>query len=339
MPCSPAIGANTSLPPVSAPVVSVVVPARNSAELVGLALAAIPREIAAGPVEVIVVDDASEDDTAAVAERAGAKVVRLAAHSGPAGARNAGIAAASAPLIAFTDADCVPAPGWLEAIVAALGDADLVTGPVLPDPENPPGPFDRTLHLPAASPRFETANLAVRKETAQAVGGFEPFVPAPGEPERGLRPRPDQGHFGEDVVFGWRARRLGARVAFADDAVVHHAVFPRDARGYVLERWRLRYFPALVREVPELRESSPARYFLSARTRRFDLALAGAALAMRRRSLLPLALAVPYVRRDLRTWSPFSRGGVRENAARVAADAVGLAGLLRGSIAARRLLL
>jgi len=107
----------------------------------------------------------------------------------------------------------------------------------------------------------------------------------------------------------------------------------------VLERWRLRYFPALVREVPELRETMPRRYFLSERTRRFDLAVAGVALAARRRSVVPLALAVPYVRHDLRTWAPFTRGGVRENAARVAADAVGLAGLLRGSAAARRLLI
>jgi hypothetical protein len=48
---------------------------------------------------------------------------------------------------------------------------------------------------------------------------------------------------------------------------------------------------------------------------------------------------VPYARRDLRTWSPLTRGGLRENAVRVAADAVGLAALVRGSIAARRLLL
>jgi glycosyltransferase involved in cell wall biosynthesis len=320
---------------VADPVVSVVIPARNSAELIRKTLAALPREIEGGPVEIIVVDDASDDETGAVAEAAGARVVRLEGQGGPAGARNAGIAAASAPLIAFTDADCVPAPGWLEAIVRALADADLVTGPVLP--EHDPGPFDRTLHLPVASPRFETANLAVRRDVAQRVGGFAPFVPDPAEP--GLRPTPEQGHFGEDVVFGWRVRREGGRVAFAEDALVHHAVFPRDARGFVAERWRLRYFPALVRVVPELRESLPRRVFLSPRTQRFDLALAGVALAARRRSVLPLALAAPYVRRDLRTWSPFTRGGIRENAARVAADAVGLAGLVRGSVAARRLLL
>lgn len=328
-----------SLPAVGTPAVSVIVPARNSAATLPRTLEALEARDWAGAAEIVVVDDCSDDDTALIAERAGVRVLRLDRQHGPAGARNAGIAATTAPLLAFTDADCEPATGWLRAIVAALAEADLVTGPVHPDPAAAVGPFDRTLHLTAASPRFETANLAVRRATAEAVGGFEPFSPVAGRPELGLRPRPEQGHFGEDAVFGWRARRAGARVAFAPEALVHHAVFPRSARGYVAERWRLRYFPALVREIPELRSALPNTVFLSPRTRRFDTALLGAALAIARRNPLPLALAAPYVRRDLRTWSPLTRGGLRENAAYVAADAVGLAALVRGAIAARRLLL
>jgi ABC-type amino acid transport substrate-binding protein len=322
-----------SLPPVGSPAVSVVVPARNCAGTLPRTLAALAAQDYPGPVEVVVVDDCSDDDTAALAERAGVRVVRLDRQHGPAGARNAGIAATGAPLIAFTDADCAPAPGWLAAIVAALADADLVTGPVHPDPGVAVGPFDRTLHLTGPSPRFETANLAVRRAQAEAVGGFERFAPAAGGPG------PQDGHFGEDAVFGWRVRRSGGRIAFAPAALVHHAVFGRGPRDYVAERWRLRFFPALVREIPELRGTLPGGVFLSPRSRRFDAALAGGALAVARRSAWPLAFAVPYARRDLRTWSPLTRGGLRENAVRVAADAVGLAALVRGSIAARRLLL
>jgi glycosyltransferase involved in cell wall biosynthesis len=328
-----------SLPPVGTPAVSVVVPARNSAATLPRTLAALAAQDYAGEAEIVLVDDGSGDDTAALAERAGVRVIRLEHQHGPAGARNAGIAATSAPLIAFTDADCEPAPGWLRALVAALAGADLVSGPVHPDPAVPVGPFDRTLHLTGESPRFETANLAVRRSLAEQVGGFEPFAPVDGRTDLGLRPRPEEGHFGEDAVFGWRVRRAGGRVAFAPGAVVHHAVFPRGPRGYVAERWRLRFFPSLVREIPELRGTLPNTVFLSRRSRRFDAALAGAALAVARRSPWPLALAVPYARRDLRTWAPLTRGAVRENAARVAADAVGLAALVRGSIAARRLLL
>lgn len=318
---------------------SVIVPARNAAATLPRTLAALAAADFAGTVEHIVVDDASTDDTARIAERAGVRVVRLVEQAGPAGARNAGIAAACSELLAFTDADCEPSPGWLGAMVAALGEADLVQGPVAPDPASPAGTFDRTLRLPGPSPLFETANLAVRRSVAERVGGFEPFAPLPGDLGPGLRPPVDRGHFGEDVVFGWAARRSGARVAFAPDAVVHHAVFPRRRRAYAAERWRLRYFPALVREVPELRTSMPAGVFLSARTARFDAALAGAALAARRRSAWPLLLAVPYVRRDLRTRSVLGRGAIADNVGLIAADAIGLAALLRGGAAARRLLL
>jgi len=315
------------------------VPARNSAATIGRTLQAIAASDFEGDYELVVVDDGSTDDTGQIAERHGARVVRLEGQHGPAGARNAGIAATSAPLLAFTDADCTPTRQWLGAVVRALGDADLVSGPVLPDEGVPAGPFDRTLRLADASDRFETANLAVRRTIAAEVGGFEPFAPVPGRPELGLRPRPDQGHFGEDVVFGWRALRAGARRVFAREALVHHAVFPRGPRGYVIERWRLRYFPALVREVPELRGSMPGRVFLSRRTLRFDVAVAGIGLAIARRRPGLAALAIPYVRRDLRTWRPFTRGGLVENGALVLGDAVGLAALVRGAIAARRLLL
>ena len=322
---------------VAAPVISVVVPARNAAATIGATLGALAAARPFVAFELVVVDDGSTDATRALAEAAGAVVVRLEGQSGPAGARNAGIAASRAPLIAFTDADCTPSRGWLPALLRAFEDADLVAGPVLPDPGVAVGPFDRTLQLPTASPRFETANLAVRREFAERVGGFEPFAPGPGV--RGLRPRPDQGHFGEDAVFGWRAVRAGARLAFAPEALVHHAVFPRGPRGYVRERLRLRYFPALVREVPELRADMPLRCFLSPRSARFDLAVAASVLALARRTPWPLLLWAPYMRRHLRTWAPLTRGAVRENAALVAGDAVGLAALARGSLAARRIVL
>ncbi len=327
--------ARDTLPPVAQPHVSVIVPARDAAATLGRTLAALAATEHAGPHEVVVVDDASADATAEVARAGGARVVASGGPLGPAGARNAGLAATDAPLVAFTDADCVPAPGWLPALVRALESADLVTGPVLPDPDARRGIFDRTLDLPGGSPRFETANLGVRREVAERVGGFEPFAPSPGAAP-GLRPRPEQGHFGEDAVFGWRAVRSGARRAFAPEAVVFHAVFPRTRAAYVAEKLRLRFFPALVAELPELREEMPAGIFLSRRTAAFDAAVAGVLTAATRRSGWPLLLGIPYVRGHLRTWSPLTRGGLRDNAALVAGDAAGLAALVRGSIAARR---
>src|SRR5688572_19196235 len=101
---------------------SVVIPARNAAAdleacLIGLRAGG----GAAGPDEVIVVDDGSTDDTAAVAERHRARVVRT-ARRGPAVARNAGARLASGELLVFLDADCVPEPGCLAALLAPFAD-------------------------------------------------------------------------------------------------------------------------------------------------------------------------------------------------------------------------
>lgn len=310
-------------------------PARNAATTMPQLLASLGRSSYVGRWELVVVDDASIDDTGEQAQEWGAKVVRLQRQSGPAVARNAGVAASVAPLIAFTDADCEPSPEWLSAIVATLGVADLVIGPVRPVPGTAVGPFDRTLSVSRGSPLFETANLAVRREIVQRVGGFRPFAPVPGESGVGLRPTLEQGHFGEDVVFGWRARRAGARIAFADGALVHHAVSPGGPRGFVAERWRRRFFPALVREVPELRRRLPLGVFLAKQTAAFDLAVAGTALGLATRRRWPALFAVPYVARYL-GWRGFTTW---RTLVFLAADGVSLAALVRGSIAARRLLL
>jgi glycosyltransferase involved in cell wall biosynthesis len=286
-----------------------------------------------------VIDDCSTDDTAGLAERRGARVLRLETQSGPAAARNAGLAAARASLVAFTDADCEPTPEWLAALVAALDDADIATGPVLPTPGVRRGPFDRTLHVTSESPLYETANLGVRSEVAERVGGFEPFAPRTDGMRTGLRPSVEDGHFGEDAVFAWRARRLGARFAFAERALVHHAVFPRGAQGYIAERWRLRFFPALVREIPELRSRLYGRFFLARHTALFDVAAASAVTGLAARRRWPLVGVLPYLYTRLTWRGGWRRSVARRNLALVVGDAVGFAALVRGSIAARRLLL
>jgi glycosyltransferase involved in cell wall biosynthesis len=307
-----------------APLVSVIVPARDAAATVRATLQGLEAQRIDEPYEVIVVDDGSRDGTASLAEGFAplVRVVRTAG-AGPGPARNAGAREARGSILAFTDADCVPTPGWLRAGMDALGDADLVQGRVEPDPGAHLSPFDHTVWVVGESGLYETANLFVRGDLFERLGGFEDFLGARiGKP------------LAEDLWLGWRARRAGARTAFSSDALVHHAVLPRGPAGYVGERLRLVYFPAIANRVPELRESLFFRhFFLTRRSAAFDLALAGVAVAVLKRSPPALLAAAPYA-------VQLARYGRRWRSARVAAveggaDAVGFAALAWGSVRSR----
>jgi glycosyltransferase involved in cell wall biosynthesis len=112
--------------------ISVVIPVRDGEEFLAETLAAIVGQ-SLPPDEVIVVDDASSDRTAEIAESFGDPVRCLRKTTwGKAGAaRNDGVAAARGELIALADGDDLPDPRWLELLRAAIEDqppADLAVG-------------------------------------------------------------------------------------------------------------------------------------------------------------------------------------------------------------------
>ena len=306
------------------PDVSVVIPARDAERSLGRTLEAIARQEFDGEVEVVVVDNGSRDRTAQLAHSHGVRVVRRERGAGPGAARNDGAAAARAGVLAFTDSDCEPTPGWLAAATAELHDADIVLGPVAP--ARPHGPLDRSVWIDAQSGLFETANLVVRRTAFERAGGFPAGLEDPaGAP------------FGEDVLFGWTAVRGGARVVFCPRALVLHEVQPRGARAFLAERRRVALFPRLTRQVPELRRAFlHRRLFLNRRSARVDLAAAGLVAALALRRPWPLVALAPYallVRQDAHS------GGRRAAAVRVVADGVTASALARGSIAARTVVL
>ena len=308
--------------------VSVIVPARDARATLPAALDALAAQNLDEPFEVVLVDDGSTDGTAEIAARHPI-VTRVVPGGGrgPGAARNAGVSASEGVVIAFTDADCEPDPGWLRAGLRALESADLVQGRV--EPTGPAGPFDRTVRVGQLTTLFETANLLVSREWFERVGGFEPWL----SPKRTKE-------LGEDVWLGWRLRRAGARVAFAPDALVRHAVFPGTPASFVAEKARLRYFPEMAARIPELRESFfHRRYFLNARTAAFDLALAGVAAAAITRRPVALAATLPYARHVWRTARPHGHGAPVVAATRVAAEIVGAGALVAGSLRARSPLL
>jgi cellulose synthase/poly-beta-1,6-N-acetylglucosamine synthase-like glycosyltransferase len=112
------------------PPMSVVVAARNEAESLPVLLDALDAQTHPNH-EVVIVDDASTDETAAIAEgwaeeRPHASVVRVTDPSPPRkkNALTRGIEAASHDLLAFTDADCRPPPDWLSVLAATHAGTD-----------------------------------------------------------------------------------------------------------------------------------------------------------------------------------------------------------------------
>lgn len=103
--------------------VSVVVPARNEAQTLPLLLGSLAR-LTAHPAEVVVVDDASHDDTAAVAHGAGARVVLATppppGWTGKAWACHQGSEASTGPVLLFLDADTVLEPEALDGLLTLL---------------------------------------------------------------------------------------------------------------------------------------------------------------------------------------------------------------------------
>jgi glycosyltransferase involved in cell wall biosynthesis len=123
------------------PKVSVIIATRNRSELLPRALESARN--AGRNVEIIVVDDASDDETANVCRQLSndglIRYVRASRRLGPGGARNAGLLSASSPYISFLDDDDVRLPGSLDAQLAQLEahpKAGMVYGRVLYGDQN-----------------------------------------------------------------------------------------------------------------------------------------------------------------------------------------------------------
>jgi glycosyltransferase involved in cell wall biosynthesis len=170
-----------------APLVSVVVPVRDRAAALSRCLRAlVAQDLSKERHQVVVVDDGSADESATIAEAAGALVVRTAARGIPS-ARNEGIHAAGAEWVAFTDSDCAPSRGWLRCLLQATSQGPSggvlgVAGRTVGMPSSAPaaqyfelaGGFHTEAHL--AHPTFPfapTNNVLYRRQALLDVGGFD----------------------------------------------------------------------------------------------------------------------------------------------------------------------
>jgi glycosyltransferase involved in cell wall biosynthesis len=183
--------------------------------------------------EIIVVDDGSTDDTAAIAQRHPRARLLCIPHAGLSAARNEGMWASSGDLVAYIDADAYPTADWPYYLALAF-DSPRVSGaggPNLPPLSDPPeahlvartpgGPAhvlfsdDRAEHVPGC-------NMAFWRHTLIQLGGFDPIFEAAGD----------------DVDLCWRLLDAGGEIGFHPAAVVWHhrrpsvRAFLRQQRSY-----------------------------------------------------------------------------------------------------------
>ena len=106
--------------------VSVVIPTFNGHSRIGSCLHALLSQSPPRDIQIIAVDDGSTDETAGVVQRYEGVLLLRQSNLGPAAARNRGAAQATGAVILFTDDDCVPVSGWVEAMLQPFADPEVI---------------------------------------------------------------------------------------------------------------------------------------------------------------------------------------------------------------------
>jgi GT2 family glycosyltransferase len=288
------------------PDVSVVVPHLNQPDYLAAFLASLyAQDFDMARAEVIVVDNGSRELPEAVAARH--PCVRLVSEAtpGPGPARNRGAALSRAPLLVFADADCKVAPDWLPAILARFAaDPGLAVlgGQVRVFAADPARPcpaeayeavyaFRQRLYIERQGFSV-TANMAVRREVFEAVGGFGGIGIA------------------EDNDWGWRAGRMGYVIVYAPEVLVphpartsladieakwarlishHHATEARGIAGHA--RWVLKAFALAASPVVEIPRILASDRLATARDRRLAIGAMTAVRLFRARRMMAVMLS------------------------------------------------
>jgi glycosyltransferase involved in cell wall biosynthesis len=202
------------------PAMTVVVPTRGRAAYLEVTLDSLRRQRTRTAHELLVVDDGATDATPEVAQRFGARLVRHGEQRSLNAARNSGIRAAVADLIAFVDDDVLVPPGWVDALVEGAArhpDAEAFGGPIRARFEGrvPRGcgredPPITTLDLGPSDVEAEMvwgANFAVRRSAVERIGDFDETL--------------DRGH-GDEEEWLMRLRAAGGRIVYLAEAGLDH---------------------------------------------------------------------------------------------------------------------
>jgi len=195
---------------------TVAIPVRDGAATVGEVLKAAAAQKPA-PAKILVCDDGSLDDSACISCNSGAKVIFNERSCGVAGARNALFKTSKTEIIVFFDADAIPRPGCVAALLAPFADADVgaVGGRGVEVGDATFADRWRARHTPQSHGEERIDDnwmvmglcCAFRREALDSIDGFS-------------------GRFaccGEDVDISVRLRQAGWRLVYEPRAIVDHA--------------------------------------------------------------------------------------------------------------------
>ncbi len=221
--------AGPALPPATWPGVSIIIPTYNRAQQLERCLKSLlGQDYPAQCLELIVVDDASTDETAtmlqqlaqqAATQGLAIQVIHHTSRQGVAKSRSTGAEAAHHDLLAYIDSDCVASPGWLTELVPALQDTHLgaVGGMIRAyERHNMLGRYEdvrsslfmgtrpQQVRLEGPLTYLPTANLLIRRALLHKLGGFAPLA------------------FGEDVDFCHRLLATGSQIVYLPQGIVYH---------------------------------------------------------------------------------------------------------------------
>ncbi|MEA3337831.1 MAG: sugar transferase [Chloroflexota bacterium] len=198
--------------------ISVVVPAHNATSTLDECLRAlVDQTVPRADYEVIVVDDGSLDNTSEVAARYQADGVQLVRqqNQGPSGARNAGVAHSSGTMLLFTDSDCAPKRDWIERMLTAFDDVELMgaKGTYLTRQRSKVARFvqaeyeDRYDRMRGQDQIdfIDTYSAAYRRDVFLQNGGFDTSI-----------------KYLEDQEFSFRLAEKGYKLGFVPEAQVYH---------------------------------------------------------------------------------------------------------------------
>ena len=225
---------------------SIIIPTFDGGSRLGNCLDALLEQTAGRDVEIVVVNDGSSDDTIDVVRRYANVVLINQANAGPAAARNRGALEATGKILLFTDDDCIAAPQWLDFMLAAFDDPEVVgaKGAYRTRQKSLVARFvqieyeDRYRLMSGGADSIDfidTYSAAFRRERFLQMNGYDSSFPVA---------------CAEDAELSYRMSNAGWKMKFVPAAIVYHT-HPHTFLAYAKKKYKFAFWRVIaVRKNP-----------------------------------------------------------------------------------------